>query len=362
MKVTHSNKTVFQIIIPFAVVTAFFLAIVIFFIIPAIKANFLKQRKEYLKDMVLNTYKILSSYEDMVRNKLISRDIAQKLAKKQIRSFRYGEHKNNYFWIIASDGTVLVNPSVPEHEGLNKIYLKDAEGNAFIKAFTDTAIANKNGGFVQYTWYHYKNKNHLSKKISFVKLFPPWNWVVGSGVYVDDMQDRISFLTTMVLLITFLLIIIFSYMASMLVQKFILSENSWHNVADKALRTESKIRMMIQAIPDLLLRINKKGIILDVKEPIIFECFVPPEKLLGADIKEIFPDTAAEINAHAVKEAFRTSIHQTVSFEISYGENDVDYMKNLKYFEAHFVKCGSDEVLATYRDITERFNKNSGKK
>jgi len=354
MKMMYSNRTVFQIVIPFAVITVIFLAVVMFFIIPSIKSNFLEQRKGYLQDMVLNSYRILSSYEELARKKLISRELAQQLAEKQIRSIRYGKNKKNYFWLIASDGIILVNPSVPEHEGINKITLKDPNGKEFIKSFIETAISNKDGGFVEYDWYYYDDKHHLSSKVSYVKLFPPWNWVIGSGIYADDMQEKLSFLTTMVLVITFLLITIFSYMASILIKKFLLSEHSWHNVADKAMRTESKIRMMIQAIPDMLLRINKKGIILDVKEPLMFECFIPPEKLLGADIGEIFPEFAAEINSKAVQETFRTSMHQTVAFEISFNEKDSNNSK-IKHFEAHFVKCGSDEVLATYRDITGRF-------
>jgi PAS domain-containing protein len=354
MKMTYSNKTVFQIVVPFAVITAAFLAVVMFFIIPSIKSHFLEQRKEYVKDMVLNTYRILSVYEELVRKKLITREAAQELARKQIRSLRYGTNKKNYFWVISSDGTVLVNPSAPEYEGINKSNLKDSSGKTFIKSFIDTAVSNKDGGFVQYNWYYYLNKKHISSKISYVKLFPPWNWVLGSGIYIEDMQDKITFLTTMVLVITFLLILIFSYMASILVKKFILSEHSWHNVADKAMRTESKIRMMIQAIPDMLLRINKDGVILDVKEPLIFECFIPPEKLLGSNIKEIFPEFAAEINLNAVNETFRTSEHQTVAFEISFDEHDPKKHR-IKHFEAHFIKCGPDEVLGTYRDISERF-------
>ena len=354
MKMKYSNRTVFQIIIPFAVITVVFFAVVTFFIIPSIKNSFLEQRKEYLKDMVLNSYKILSSYEELARKKLISRELAQQLAEKQIRSIRYGKNKKNYFYLLASNGKILVNPSIPEHEGTNKIDLTDPNGKFFVRDLIDTAISNKNGGFVEYSWYHYDKKHNISPKVSFIKLFPPWNWIIGSGIYIDDMQEKITFLTTMVLVITFLLITIFSYMASILVKKFVLSEHSWHSVADKAMRTESKIRMMIQAIPDMLLRINHKGIILDVKEPLIFECFIPPEKLLGADISEIFPEFAAEINSKAVNDTFRTSKHQTVAFEISFEESDSNN-KKIKHFEAHFIKCGPDEVLATYRDITERF-------
>jgi len=348
MKVKNYNKAIIQMVVPFIITTVVFMIVVFIFIIPVMKNNFITQRKNDIKDMVLNVLKSISTYEIMVKENLITKEKAQELVKKQIASLRYGTKHNNYFWIIDTSGKVIINPSSPQLEGTNTINLKDANGKEFIKSFIDIATHQQEGGFVEYKWHYYSNSKQQIRKISFVKIFRPWNWIIGSGIYEDDIEKNISTLTTMVLVITCLLIIIFSFMASHIIKRFMTFEYNYQTMATKAKRTESKIKMMIQAIPDLLIRINKEGKILDVKEPIIFDSFIPPEKMLGANLKDILPKEIVTINLNAIKQTFETGEPSTINFQT------ILQNQPLKTFEAHFVKCGNDEILATYRDITKR--------
>ena len=335
-------------IVPFLVTTVLFMVIVFIFIIPAIRKNFIEQRKEYIKDMVQNAFKSIATYENMVKDHLITKEQAQELVKKQISSLRYGIKHNNYFWIIDTSGKVIINPSSTEQEGTNVINLKDPNGKEFIKSFIEVASHQQDGGFVEYQWHNLSDKKHQLEKISYAKLFRPWAWIIGCGIYKNDSEENISTLTNMVIIITCLLIIIFSFMSSRLIKRFMTSEYNWHNMANKALRTESKIKMMIQAIPDLLIRIDKDGKILDVKEPIVFEFFLPLGKMLGANIAEILPEDVKDLNLNAMDKTLKTGTPTTINFKLTLKN------QNFQKFEVHFVKCGDDEILATYREITER--------
>jgi len=65
-------------------------------------------------------------------------------------------------------------------EGRNRLEDKDEKGNYYVKAFLDTAKAG--GGYVEY-WFAKKGSSQAQPKRSYVQLFEPFNWVVGSGYY-----------------------------------------------------------------------------------------------------------------------------------------------------------------------------------
>lgn len=114
-----------------------------------------------------------------------SNDEARRDALIFLRKMRYGA--NGYFWVNDLDGKFLLNPSIPLLENKNAIGLKDRDGREMIKAFI--AIAKQRGeGRYAYFW----PPNSSGKlKVSYIKSFPAWRWVIGSGVYVDDIEASV---------------------------------------------------------------------------------------------------------------------------------------------------------------------------
>ncbi len=114
----------------------------------------------------------------------MSRADAQKQAMEVIRGLRYG--KNEYFWINDMTPTMVMHPTNPKLEGQNLSGLKDPDGKFL---FNDmVAIARKQGsGQVDYRWPKPGSEDPVPK-ISYVELFQPWGWILGSGIYVDDVQ------------------------------------------------------------------------------------------------------------------------------------------------------------------------------
>ena len=114
----------------------------------------------------------------------VSRDEAQAMAKNSISKLRYD--KAEYFWINDMAPNVVMHPIKPELDGKDASGIKDPNGFALFKGFVDKVRAD-GAGFVHYQW----PKPGMEKpvdKISYVKGFEPWGWVVGSGIYVDDLM------------------------------------------------------------------------------------------------------------------------------------------------------------------------------
>jgi methyl-accepting chemotaxis protein len=114
----------------------------------------------------------------------LSKEQAQALAKQAIAAMRYD--KSEYFWINDMTPSVVMHPIKPELNGKDVSGLKDPNGFALFVGFAD--MVRKNGeGFVPYLWPKPGLVNPV-EKLSYVKGFAPWGWVIGSGIYIDDLR------------------------------------------------------------------------------------------------------------------------------------------------------------------------------
>jgi len=115
----------------------------------------------------------------------MSREQAQKLAIHQLGTLRYDEKE--YFWINDMQPRMVMHPIKPELNGKELGQMKDSNGLALFNAMV--AVVRKDGkGFVAYQWPKPGSDKPVDK-ISFVQGFEPWGWVIGSGVYTDDLRS-----------------------------------------------------------------------------------------------------------------------------------------------------------------------------
>ena len=129
---------------------------------------------------------LLSYYHDLETNGTLTRDAAQKQALTAIRGLRYDQ--SDYFWINDLTPVMVMHPTNPKLEGQNLSAIRDPDGFAVFNEMV--AIAKSKGaGMVDYRWPK-PGASEPVAKTSYVKLFEPWGWVLGSGVYVDDVQSE----------------------------------------------------------------------------------------------------------------------------------------------------------------------------
>jgi methyl-accepting chemotaxis protein len=123
------------------------------------------------------------TFHDRAGNGEFDDATAQRLAKDAIRGMRYGD--DGYIFIYDEQGTNIVHGPMPEREGKNFIDSKDANGYAYIKDLIATA---KSGGGHLFYWFPKPGSTVPSRKVSSVVGFSPWNWAIGTGVYLDDVD------------------------------------------------------------------------------------------------------------------------------------------------------------------------------
>ena len=179
------------------------------------RADYIARQKQIIKQEV-NRVVDLISYEKeqseiLTRSKIKSRvyeaySIAQNIwqqnktakSKAQIqqmildalRPIRF-EYGSGYYFATRLDGVEILFADKPEMEGLNMLDVQDTRGQYVIKDMIN--IVRQSGeGFYEYHWTKPDSAGNDFKKISFIKRFEPYDWFIGTGLYVDDVEDQIK--------------------------------------------------------------------------------------------------------------------------------------------------------------------------
>ncbi|MCQ8784363.1 cache domain-containing protein, partial [Mangrovibrevibacter kandeliae] len=144
-----------------------------------------KDRKALIVSQVQTAISILDGFQKRVEAGEMSLEEAQARAKDATRAIRYGE--NDYVFMMSGDGTRVMHPD-PKLQGTNSFESKDSTGLYYNRDMVENA--HKGGGFTTYYRARLKGSDSESPKLSYAQLFQPWDWTVGGGLYVDDLQDQ----------------------------------------------------------------------------------------------------------------------------------------------------------------------------
>jgi len=166
------------------VLSAFGLLVVVVTLMLSERNLMMEERANNLKGMVDIATGIASHYHDLAKSQDLPEEVAKERALKAIGKLRYGD--GEYFWVNDLQVRMLMHPIKPELEGKDLSSSTDPSGKHLFVAFVDT-VKKDGQGFVDYLWPKPGHEKPVPK-ISYVKGYTPWGWVVGSGVYVDDVQ------------------------------------------------------------------------------------------------------------------------------------------------------------------------------
>jgi methyl-accepting chemotaxis protein len=137
-----------------------------------------------------------------------SRDAAQSAAKQAIAALRYDGKE--YFWINDMNAHVVMHPIKPELNGKDASSIKDPNGKAVFVAFADQ-VRRAGKGFVEYQWPKPGNDQPVDK-LSYIEGFEPWGWVIGTGLYIDDLRTKFLQSMAEVALVIFAVSMVVAYL------------------------------------------------------------------------------------------------------------------------------------------------------
>jgi len=150
-----------------------------------LRSQLFEDRVIATRQLVESVHSILIRYHDLAVNGGLSETAAKQAALDVIKDLRYGE--KDYFWINDSYPRMVMHPFKPELDGKDLRDFKDPIGKHLFVEFVE-AVKKDGAGMVSYLWPKPGFEQPVPK-ISYVKEFKPWDWIIGTGIYVDDVDQ-----------------------------------------------------------------------------------------------------------------------------------------------------------------------------
>ncbi|MCT7555940.1 cache domain-containing protein [Aliarcobacter butzleri] len=159
------------------------------------KEAYLKKEVE-LKNYVTLAYKIVEIYYNKVDADKSNEKEIQQEALKAIADLKYAN--NDYFWINDSSPKMIMHPINAALNGKALSSYADPYGKKLFIEMAKISTENKSGGLVKYWWDKPNKKNDPKEKFSYVQKFEPWDWIIGTGAYVDDVETEVALMKDIV--------------------------------------------------------------------------------------------------------------------------------------------------------------------
>jgi methyl-accepting chemotaxis protein len=145
----------------------------------------LDERKNSVRQAVEAAHSILGYYQGQAQKGAMSETDAKQAAANAVQALRYGD--GEYFWINDMDVRMVMHPTKPELNGSDVSGTQDPNGKHLF-AESVKVVKESGSGFVMYEW-PMPGQAQAVPKVSYVKGFAPWGWMIGSGVYLNTVDE-----------------------------------------------------------------------------------------------------------------------------------------------------------------------------
>lgn len=254
-----NNRFFYRILLPpLSAMLIFFIAIY-FFVLPRYRENLMDKKRETIQELTNTAWSIMQKKHSQVDG-VFTPDSARAEAARLINDLRYGQEMKDYFWINDTTPIMVAHPYLPEMVGINLAGYRDKRGN---NMFLDilAAVELSGEGFVEYYWQWKDDALTIAPKLSFVKLFEPWGWIVGTGIYIDDVNREIAQITRSILWISMAITLLIAGTLGYLARTNFLTEQQRRAVQEKLRESVERYKKLVEASTDGVMMVLNNEIV-----------------------------------------------------------------------------------------------------
>jgi methyl-accepting chemotaxis protein len=233
------------------------------YILPSYEEHLFEEKRTATRQVVQVAAAVIEKYQKLESSGVLSTADAQQKALNELKEVRYNE--SDYFWINDTGPKMIMHPIKPALDGKDLSGFKDPNGLHLFVEFVN--VCKKDGkGFVDYMW---EKPGHSvpQPKVSFVQMDKKWNWIIGSGIYVDDVNDEISAFTSRILIFLAVIVSIIFFVGYVFAKLLVKPIRQLETVANRVAAGEVDI-VLESSTNDEIGKLNKSFIemIANIKE------------------------------------------------------------------------------------------------
>lgn len=288
-----NRKFYLGVVLPSVLAMVLFIASIHAFFIPFFEKAILEDKKEMIAELTNTAWSLLQEFDNEYKDSQISLQEAQQLAKEKVAQIRYGSEQKDYFWIIDQEPNMIMHPYRPELVGEDLNNYLDANGKKLFVEAT-LVVEASDEGLVDYMWQWKDDSTKIVKKLSYVKSFKPWGWIIGTGIYIDDVQEEIRELKNSLLVITLIIAIIIGSILFYVVRQSLSIELKRQKLTEELNKSKQKYKTLVEASDEGTLMFLNQSLIFSNSKFRALGGF-DQKDILNKKLEDIFTTTWNEI-------------------------------------------------------------------
>ncbi len=286
-------KFYLRIVLPSVLAMALFIVSIFAIIIPGFERTMLENKKEMISELTNAAWSIMDEYQLKYEEDNIPLAEAQEQAAAAIELMRYGSERKDYFWIVDMRPFMVMHPYRPELNGTDLSKYQDPEGSFLFMEAVET-VKEHEEGFINYIWQWKDDSTRMVPKLSYVKAYPEWNWIIGTGIYLDDVDQEIASLRGRLFRISVLIIVVISIALFSIIRQSLNIENKRKKAEQSLILSRQRYKSLVEASTEgTLMLINEQIIFANLKLAEMLEC--ASSDILSKSFNELFELQWAEV-------------------------------------------------------------------
>jgi signal-transduction protein with cAMP-binding, CBS, and nucleotidyltransferase domain len=274
---SHLKKFFLSILLPAILAITMFIVSIFILVLPTFERNSMERKKEMISELTNTVWSLTEEYNKEYESGNLTLNEAKQKAAFRIEQIRYGREYKDYFWIIDEQPVMVMHPYRSDLINTNLSTYADPNGK---KLFVEAVLIVKEheAGFIDYMWQWKDDSTRIVPKLSYVKKYQPWGWIIGTGIYLEDVRLEIATLKNKLLRVSLFIIVIIVAIIMYIIRQSLNIENKREKAEMDLVLSRQKYKSLVEA--------STEGTLMILNNNIIFSN-LKFSKLIGYEVHEI---------------------------------------------------------------------------
>ncbi len=233
-------------VLPTLLTIGLFMLLIFRFVIPYFEQNMLNQKKVMIRELISSGVSIADTFRRQALAGKMSEAEARAAAILQIRNIRYGAGNKDYCWITDLQPRMIQHPYRPDLNGSDLSSFRDPQGKLLFVEMV--RVVEKSGaGYIDYMWQWMDDPSRIVPKISYVREFKPWGWIIGTGIYIEDVREEIAGIKKRLLLVLLLISAVMALLLTFIVRQNLKAEMKRTAAERELLESRERYKALVEA-------------------------------------------------------------------------------------------------------------------